>query len=60
MLTLLRMSATKPNEIRDARELLAKAGLLDAVTPLQLVMSSRELKKPLREALEAVASLFSE
>lgn len=47
-------SMAAANEIRAARALLEERGLIDEVLPSELVAASRELEKPLREALDAM------
>lgn len=41
-------------DIRKAKQLLEEAGLIKNVLPSDLVAASRELKKPLRDALDAM------
>ena len=41
-------------EILRARRMLEEHGLIKAVLPIDLVRASRELKKPLREALDVM------
>ena len=41
-------------DIRRAKQLLEEAGLIKNVLPSDLVAASRELKKPLRDALDAM------
>lgn len=51
--------AVGTDEIRKARALLQEKGLLNSVVPRDLVLASRELKRPLREALDAMIEAFS-
>lgn len=51
--------AVGADEIRKARALLQEKGLLSSVVPRELVLASRELKMPLREALDAMVEAFA-
>ncbi len=48
------------SNIQKARILLEEAGLIKSVVPADLVRASRELKKPLREALDAIMAAIAE
>ncbi len=50
---------TAATDIRRAKQMLEEAGLIKAVLPADLVAASRELKKPLRDALDAMIEAVS-
>lgn len=45
---------TAASDIKRAKAMLEDAGLIKSVLPSELVAASRELKKPLRDALDAM------
>lgn len=46
-------------DIREAKRLLERAGLIKNVVPIDLVNASKELGRPLRDALQIIMDMFA-